>query len=270
MKDQLEKNGKQYQLNNIKIKDNDVYLYFNGLKVKLLFTIYLNYPFKIGDVYDSSFINEIITSNKNKLILNSVINKIYKHIYCVSEVKLILEKKYKNESKEFINTIVDYLIKNNYINEEEYVKNYMLFFNKNFFGKYYILNFFQNKYIKKELVDSIEFDIKNELTKANNYYNLIKNKYVASNVAKTKRNIYNALLRRGFSNEISSSIVESIVIDKTVEIKKLTKDYNRISKKINSNIKIRNKKDKILSELITLGYNYEDILDIVEKENNND
>ena len=150
------------------------------------------------------------------------------------------------------------------IDDREYVLTYLEYFNNAFYGKYYITNFFNEKEIKESIIEEIKFDDEQEFEKAKKYFELIKNKYVSSNLAKKKRKISETMLKRGFDFETINEVLKSLNINRDVELKKLTKEYIKVKEKFSKENHF--KKEDIISFLVNSGYEFKDVEEIISKD----
>jgi len=265
MKEQFVEIGNIQTLINFKVKDNFVVLSFGTFKLKILSETYSEFRFYIGQEYKKEYLKQVLFVDDKNKIIRYFCAKASKTTYCEKEAKSKLARKFPSMDKDAIEAAIAYLINTKLINDNNYVIQYLDYFNSAYYGKYYIINFFSNKGISKDLIDNIPFDEDKEKEKAINYFGLIKNKFVSKNYAKQKRNIYDSLLKHGFGTDIATELISSLQIDEKLERKKLAADYIRAKNKYsNKKQKDNVQTNKIVSYLVSAGYNYEDINDIIE------
>ena len=267
MKEQLEEIGKSQTLRGFVVKGDNVILDFSTFKLKILPETYEEFKLYIGREYDKEFLKKCLLMNEKNEVIRYVVNKANKHNYCESDILNKLNKKFDDFDKSAITNAISELKRDGCINDTEYVNQYMEYFLSGCYGKYYIINYFNLKKIDPKIVSKLVFDEKVEKEKAESYFNLIKNKYVSNNVAKQKKKIYESLLKRGFDATMTLDLINSIVVNPEREEKALIKSYIRAKNKykdVSSNPKIRT--DKIISHLVSEGYNYDDIKNVISKD----
>ena len=255
------------KLIDLKVTPKKVFLDFGEVKLKILNETYDELDLKIGEDYD---IQELRLEDKVYELYNEAIKKLSKTIYSVYQVRTALENKHLIDSK-FIDKIINKLLDNHYLDDELFAKLYAEELNKEFYGKYHIINELRKKGVSSSIIDNIDFDYDNETLKAQTYFKLISNKYASNNYAKQRRKINNELLKHGFDIDIINKILKEIPLVESKEIEKLHKDYEKIKNKLGiySGLTELNE-GKIVSALIKMGYSYSDINDLIMEEKAND
>lgn len=268
---QLEETGKLL-INKIKLKEEYVIFYIekdNKInKYKIYYDTYDSFNFKEGDELTFNELNEIFIKDKKETIKKYIISLIIKKPYSKNDIKKKCYKKFYDNDID-IDSIIIELENEGIIDDKEYVLTYLDYFKTSNYGKYYIINYFRNNNIDPSLYKDIVFEDSDELLKAKNYMQSIKNKYVSSNFAKQKRKISEEMLRKGFDLGVINSILNELNIDPIEENLKLKKEYKRIKNKfIKNNSKIDN--NKLISVLVNKGYRYDDILNLINSEEEKD
>jgi SOS response regulatory protein OraA/RecX len=267
MKELSEEIGNTIVLREFNAKEEYVTLNFGDFKIKILPETYEEFKFSIGKEYKKETILECIAENKKNEIVRYGISKFAKKNYCSNEIKKKINKKFSDYPSKIIDEAIEILKLNNFIDDKFYVEQYLEYFNVGCYGKYYIINFFNSQKIDNKLIDQIEFNDEVEKEKANRYFELIKNKYVSNNFIKQKKKIYDNLLRRGFDVSLISELIDTLEIDEAREEKALIKSYlkekNKMLSEKNHDEAITN---KIISKLVSKGYSYEKIKDIIKKD----
>lgn len=261
---QLEEIGKNRHLISYKIKGNYVILFTENEKIKILESTFSNFNLVIGQEIKQDLLKEIAFYDRKeeiKLYIESILNKRpynVKQIYTKASAKFNSPKEVKvaiKELKEF--RILD---------DKEYVDNYLDYFNKNNFGKYYIINFFIEQGVNRRVIDKIEFSDENEKNKAFNYFNSVKNKYVSNNFTKQKKKIYDSMIVRGFDAEVIIDLLSSLELDKDKERKNLLKDYKKAKAKLSNQYVGPMLVSRVVNRLINLGYELSMIKETIESE----
>lgn len=184
------------------------------------------------------------------------------------EVKTKAHKKF--DESLYVDETVSTLQKNGILNDKKYAYVYRNFLDLNNYGKYYIVEFLTNKRVDNEIIETLVFDDEKELEKAKGYYTSIKNFYVSSNPIKQKKNLYEQLLKRGFAPDIILKTLSSLNVDKNKEEKMLYDEYDKVKNKLLKKGNTKNLENKIINNLISKGFMYEDILKVIEKEKEED
>lgn len=264
MKEQLEEIGSVQTLKDFKVKGDSVVLVFDNFKLKILPDTYEEFKFILGESYKKEYLEQVLFIDDKYRAEQFVISKASKHMYSIYDVKVLLTKKFNSISSDAIEAAISDLVKSDVLDDEKYALQYKEYFDNSYYGKYYIVNYLSTKHVSQEIINSLKFVQKNECEKAKKFFELIKNKFVSNNIAKQKKKIYDGLLKRGFGNDISSEILNSLKVDPEIEEKKLIKAYLKCKKKYSEKKDDgKNITDKIISHLVYEGYNYDDIEKIV-------
>ncbi|MFA7222626.1 MAG: RecX family transcriptional regulator [Bacilli bacterium] len=271
MKEQLEEIGKSQTLRGFVVKGDNVVLDFGTFKLKILPETYEEFKFYIGREYDKEFLKNCLLMNEKNEVIRYVLNKVNKHNYCESDIVKKVDKKFSDFDKSSITNAISDLKRDKCINDTEYVNQYMDYFLSGCYGKYYIINYFNLKKIDSKIISKLVFDDDVEKQKAESYFNLIKNKYVSNNIAKQKKKIYEQLLKRGFDATMALDLINSIVVNPEREEKALVKSYIKAKNKYKDVISDHNiRTDKIISYLVSEGYDYDDIKSVMLKDEKGD
>lgn len=265
---QLEKTGNYLDILKVKVKDDYVSIEYkekediSSKKVKISYQTFEDNFIKEGEISKNDFL-EILKNDKKNEIKKYISNLIIKKPYCKNDLTLKALEKFKKD-KVLVHIVVKELESVKIIDDREYVLTYLEYFNNAFYGKYYITNFFNEKEIKESIIEEIKFDDEQEFEKAKKYFELIKNKYVSSNLAKQKRKISETMLKRGFDFETINEVLKSLNINRDVELKKLTKEYIKVKEKFSKENNF--KKEDIISFLVNSGYEFKDVEEIISKD----
>ena len=244
-----------------------VYLNFGDQKLKVCPETFKHFNFQIGEDYD---LIEIAMEEKINYLYEESVKKLSKKIVSVDEYRKRLEA-HRILDSDGIEKVIKRLEESNYLNDEIFAKLFTEALNKEYYGKYHILNELRKKGIRNSIIENIDFDYEVEEEKARTYFKLISNKYASNNYAKQKRKIYNELLKRGFDIDIINKICNEIQLVESREIDKLKKDYSKIKSKLGIYEAFNEiNEGKIISALIKLGYSYRDIMEIITEDKEND
>ncbi len=269
---QLGKTGNEYiKVTKIKVKDTKIYIEYEeegkSEKVKISYQTYEDHFIKEGDILKEDFL-EILKEDKKNDIKKYISQLLIKKPYSKKDLTAKALDKFKNDGV-LVHFVIRDLEKSKIIDDHEYVLTYMEYFTSSLYGQYYVTNFFREKEIASEIIESLEFNDEEELKKAKKYFELIKNKYVSGNFAKQKKKISETMLKRGFDVEIINEVLKSLHINKDIELKKLTKEYLKIKEKVLKNSEKEDKsyqKEKVISYLVSKGYKFEEIEELIAKD----
>lgn len=266
---QSEKTGKYIEITKLKIKDDTVIIEYKdeecSKKIKILYSTFETHPLNEGRIDAKEFLFLLNTDKENK-IRKYITNLMIKKPYSKKDVTIKCLNKFNDYDKELINQVIEDLEDDKIIDDHEFVLTYLEYFNSSYYGKYYIINYFKEKNIDNEILNSLEFNEEEEKKKARKYFELIKNKYVSSNYIKQKKKISDAMLRRGFDFSIINEVIKDIKVDKEKENKIFIKDYLKAKDKYS---KIENKsirKAKIVSSLVNKGYQFKMVIEYINKD----
>lgn len=221
---------------------------------------------KEGLEYDCSKLDEIKKVVEQSKIMDYILSLTRKKIKTCYEIKNKCLKKFDNEKN--IDEAISLLKKYKVIDDKFFVEAYLYVLNEECYGKYYIINFFKHKNVEESIIKTLIFDEESEIEKARKYFEEVKNFYVSTNYVKQKKKIYDCLLKRGFDVEIILNLLYNLKINKEKEYKILEKDYSKMKDKYSKKYTGRELNNKIVNALISKGYNYSDISEFINSEEN--
>ena len=238
------------------------------------YKIYLDNELII-DLYDDVIIKYNLISNKeinNKLLeeittYNTFLDGYYKAIKIINK-RLRTKKKIENYltkqniKKEEINKIINLLEKDNYLNQDLYIKSYISDqYNLTLNGPIKIKKDLNNLGINKDIDNYLnKYDWNIRIDKIINKKIKLNNK-LSNNALKNK--IINDIINLGYEKEIIEKKLETIEFnDNDILIKELNKIKNKYEKKYKDN----ELKYKVINYLYRKGFNIEDIKRYYENE----
>ena len=238
------------------------------------YKIYLDNDLII-DLYDDVIIKYNLISNKNinnKLFeeittYNTFLDGYYKAVKLINkrlrtkkEIENYLTK--QNIKKEEINKIINLLEKDNYLNQDLYIKSYISDqYNLTLNGPIKIKKDLNNLGINKDIDNYLnKYDWNVKIDKIINKKIKFNNK-LSNNALKNK--IINDIINLGYEKEIIEKKLETIELnDNDILIKELNKIKNKYEKKYKDN----ELKYKVINYLYRKGFNIEDIKRYYENE----
>lgn len=210
-----------------------------------------------GKTFTDEEFNEVLKSEKDNDLFNKVLNYISYQMRSEYEIKKYLQEK---DVQEGIDVIIDKLKSFGYLNDEElsdYIFSSVL---KNKKGPKFLEQKLYEKRINENIINNIlskyDFSLEEKIIKE--IVEKLISKKSEEPIKKQKQNIYNKLLRDGFSTSIVNSAINSLeLIDNSDnklerEVEKLYFKYREIEEK--------EKKQKIIRSLLNKGFEYSDIL----------
>jgi len=166
----------------------------------------------VGKELSDQEIEKIILEDKTTRGKEYLLRLLSRRIYSRYEISRKLNN--KGYPEKIIANLVFWLEDNNYINDELFAKMWAQFRLENKpIGRYKLNQELRIKGIKQDIIQKVidkTYDEIDELTLARN---LIKEKIVSSEIKNIRidpKKIYNFLLRRGFSVEVSKSIYHEL------------------------------------------------------------
>lgn len=251
-------------INSIKVKKASAYIFSNDLKIKLKASTIEQFDLKVGMELTPETIEQMKKYELKVDALHYLKSIISKKPY--TEIQLISKCSKKIKNAQIAKEALNELKKQKIIGDSDYIQSYVDYFNDHNFGKYYILDYLTAQGIEKDKINEIEFDESFEIEKAWNYFGSIKNKYIGTNFAKQKKKIYDSMLRRGFGMQIINDVISNLEINEEDENTKLLKAYKKAKAKYEEKFQGYKLRNKIVAKLITQGYTYEKIVDVIGEE----
>lgn len=157
-------------------------------------------------------IEKIILEDKTVRGKEYLLRLLSRRIY--SRYEILKKLKNKGYPENIVSNLVLWLENKNYINDELFAEMWAQFrLQDKPIGRYKLNQELRIKGIKQEIIQKVIDKTYNEIDELTLARNLIKEKIVSSeikNVRINPRKIYNFLLRRGFSGEVSRSIYNEL------------------------------------------------------------
>ena len=255
----------EYSLSKIVKKKNDYILTFdNDLQLKMNEDIFTDYYFYVGKVFSQKDIDEItkrIARSKGySYAYNLLMNKIYssKNIY----LKLVNIKKLTSYEALLI---IDELKAKKIIDDRRYAEELVVELNDKGYGHERIVQTLLDDGVSGDVYE-VNYDSDLELEKANKHLSSLERKFNLLSLKKQKESIFNAYLRLGFKKDIINLVLSSRnQYDLLGEYDNLKRDYLKITYRLSEN-EVKEQKQKIIEKLIRKGYQYKDIINVMEEE----
>jgi len=163
---------------------------------------------KLSDQEIEKIISEDKTTKGKKYLLMLLSRRIY------SRYEISGKLKNKGYPEKIIANLIFWLEDNNYINDELFAEMWAQFRLQNKpIGRYKLNQELRKKGIKHDIIQKVIDKTYKEIDELTLAHNLIKEKIVSSQIKNIRidpKKIYNFLLRRGFSTEISRNIYNEL------------------------------------------------------------
>lgn len=253
-------------INKVNIKDDYVVLYLdNNEKMYISFDIYEYGNFVSGKKVSQLNYNYLKEKESELLAYMSALRKLSIKDYSIKEIRDFIYKKYKLNTKKIdniINKLVEYNLLDDYtyaLNKVDYYLNSSL--STKAIKQKLIKSGISDEIIDKTLVVDEKSEASNALNKALKYQNTIRNKSLNA----TKQAIYSKLISDGFGYNIVKEVIDKLDFETTIdkENELLIKEANKSMIKYQKKFEGRELKNKIISSLLSKGFNYDIILKIL-------
>ncbi|GAG26455.1 unnamed protein product, partial [marine sediment metagenome] len=166
----------------------------------------------VGKELSDQEIEKIILEDKTIRGKEYLLRLLSRRIYSRYEISRKLNNKGYPEN--IIATLILWLENNNYINDELFAKMWAQFRLQNKpIGRYKLNQELRLKGIKQDVIQKVIDETYNEIDELTLARNIIKEKIVSSKIKNIRidpKKIYNFLLRRGFSIEVSKNIYHEL------------------------------------------------------------
>ena len=174
------------------------------------------------------------------------------------------EKLYaKGGEKPDVDYIINKLKELDLLDDKAFIEDFLGYGEERLWGKNKIKQELAKKGIFAEEIDKIHFSLATEKKKAVALIPSLEKKYAKSYQQK-RQHIYAALINRGFDHEVANYALSKISNkDEKDEKKKLKEDFKKIVGRLSKKYKGRELKERIYRALISKGYKYGDISELL-------
>ena len=256
MKEPLRNTGKK--ITKIKKYKTHINVYLGEEKLEVSSDVFTSfYLYKGKELTDKEY-RELTSRIDNEKLLSYALRLLSNHLY--SEWKM-REKLYAKEAeKSQVDEIIKYLKKQGFIDDINFIEEYLVYANNSNLGKNKIKENLLRKGIFQEDIEKISFKEKDELAKAKRILPKLVKRYEKYNARSQKDHIVQAYVREGFDLDVALEIVRDLDLhDEKKEAKLLKKDYELTKTRYSRKYKGRELREKILAALLRKGYKGKDI-----------
>lgn len=256
-----ENSGKFVQ--KVRINKKDVTIIFrDGERIKISpesYTSSFIYPGKLLTTSEIDLLKLITDTQK---LSNYVMNLLSKRHYTEWKMR---EKLYaKGAEKEQVDFIITKLKELDLLDDRAFVEDYLGYAEERLIGKNKIKQELLKKGIFAEKIEKIHFPINVEKKKAIKLIPMLERRYEDRSYEQKRRCIYNALISRGFDSDIAKYALNSISSkDEKKEKKKIKEDYKKLLARYSRKYKGRELREKMFRALVSRGYSYDDVSEVL-------
>ena len=223
---------------------------------------YPNFYLYEGKDISNKELKEIKEFNNNAKYMRYALNIRSKTLYSEFSMR---EKLYnKGANKKAVDNIIKMLKSYNLIDDYAYALDLQSYYDSKLYGEYKIKQKISDKGIFDKEINKLKFSSVNERNKANKLLPKLEKKYDKYNYNQKKAHIYNAYIEYGYSGDLASSMVNKLKdVNSNDELDKLKKDYIKIKSRLSKKYQKKELKQKIITNLLSKGYKYNDILKVI-------
>ena len=209
---------------------------------------------------------ESIISKEEKRIdelFQKAVQKISINDYSPNKIKEFLKKKGANKSE--IEIVIKKLNKYDLLNEDELISNVISFCNSKHYGYNRIIKMLNDRQVSKDKVAKVNKDETRETKEASELVKRLVKRYKKKNTVNLKRNIYSALIRYGFDENIASLESSKVYNSPVNELNMLKLDYSKLVSSYSRKLKGKELNNKIVKSLLSKGYRLFDIQHVLKE-----
>ena len=184
--------------------------------------------------------------------------------YSPSKLKEYLLK--KNKNKEVVIEVIKKLERYQLLNEDERVERIIDFCDAKHYGYNRIIKMLKDRQISKDKIEKVKYNEKRELEEATKQRENLVRRYKRKNMVNLKRNVYSALIRYGFDENIASYEASKVFNSPSKELNMLKLDYSKLLSSYSRKVKGKELNNKITKALLSKGYRLSDIQKITKEE----
>lgn len=249
----------------LKIKKTKVTITMeNGEEFDLPLEVYADHLLRVNLDLSAKQIDDLIAEGTRVSLFNYALRSLGRKARSEGEIREKLTLKGGNLKD--IAWIISKLKKRHYLDDKQYVRDFLLEAEARRYGKNKIIGKLKKAKIHAKLIDELDFDEEVELSKAKDLFPALLRKYQKVDIGKRKERIYHSLLNAGFDYSVISSLLsEQDFASPENDERLLKKAYNQAKIKY-QNEDPKQRRVKIVRYLRQRGYNYSDIAQLLEED----
>jgi len=210
---------------------------------------------------------ELIISKEEKRIddlFQKAVQKISINDYSPNKIKEFLKK--KGASKREIEIVIQKLNKYDLLNEDELISKVISFCDLKHYGFNRIIKMLNDRQVSKDKIAKLNKDETREAKEAIEQTKRLVKRYKKKNTVNLKRNVYSALIRYGFDENIASLESSKVFNSPSSELNMLKLEYSKLVSRYSRKYKGRELNNKVVTSLLSKGYRINDINKIIKEE----
>lgn len=264
-----ENTGKIYIKNLQREKKNIKVTLSNDEELLIDDDVALDYYLFINKEIDEKTIRQIKKSAQMSEALKYAYKLLGKSSYTKFEVKEKLKK--RHYSTEIIEAVIKKLLDFNYLNDEQYVKEFAQLMESKGYGPKRIEDSLKKKGVNYKLLTGIVYHEDVQINNIKNTIQKSQKKYANLNYFQRYQRILNSLLLAGYDTDFVKLYLDEILTrDDQSESEALKKDLTKVLQKYQRKHGNKNLRQEVISKLLKKGYNYYAVLEALKEMNFNE
>ena len=199
-------------------------------------------------------------------LFNIAIKRIIVRDYSPAKLKEYLLKKSKN--KKAVDEVIKKLKRYQLLNEDEFIERIIEYCDVKHYGYNRIIKMLNDRQVSKDKIAKLNKDEPREAKEAIEQAKRLVKRYKKKNTVNLKRNVYSALIRYGFDENIASLESSKVFNSPVNELNMLKLEYSKLVSSYSRKVKGKELKDKITKSLLSKGYRYNDIQHVLKEKDN--
>ena len=239
-----------------------VITFSDGEKIDISEEAYLSNYLYVGKLLSQKDIDKLLQITSVKKLSTYAISLLSKGHYTEWKMR---EKLYaKGGEKPDVDYVINKLKELDLLDDKAFIEDFIGYGEERLWGKNKIKQELAKKGIFAEEIEKIQFNIKTEKRKALALLPMLEKKYVKYSYQQKKQHIYAALITRGFDHEVATYVIGHMSSkDEKDEKKKLKEDFKKICSRFSKKYEGRELKERVYRSLISKGYKYGDISELL-------
>ena len=196
-------------------------------------------------------------------LFNLAVKRLIVRDYSPSKLREYLLK--KNKNKIVVDQVIKKLEKYQLLNEDELIERIIEYCDSKHYGYNRIILMLKDRQISLNKINNIKLDHQRETKEAIEQAKRLVKRYKKKNTVNLKRNIYSALIRYGFDENIASLESSKVYNSPSNELNMLKLDYSKLVSSYSRKLKGKELNNKIVKSLLSKGYRKTDIQHVLKE-----
>lgn len=237
-------------------------IFSDGERIDISEEAYTSSYLYVGKELNQKEIDKLLQITSVKKLSNYAMTVLSKGHYTEWRMR---EKLYaKGGEKPDVDYIIAKLKELDLLDDKAFIEDFLGYAEEKLWGKNKIKQELLKKGIFAEEIEKIRFNSNIEKKKALSLLPSLEKKYYKYSYQQKKQHIYSALISRGFDHDIANSVIDKMSNrDEKDEKKKLKTDFNKIYARFSKKYEGRELKERLYRSLISKGYKYGDISELL-------